>query len=443
MTARSLRIGVREPVNRSYGYGGGKKVGAGVITSAYRVDCISIEESKEILGKNCLKTFLPRPDDGGFRLLEGEVAFRWGDSGDRVRTALNGLDAHLAQVYPDNPEFVRQLMFEMIQPIGIVEEDAETKKNCPLLTLRTGGTHPLGAPHTYNFGDTKLFGVPTDPTITPGCAVVMDVPNLVQPIMYGNEASGIPGGKVRLVPRAMDKRSAATRIMTLIGGVVRDPDRFKLALQGHAKLAQSWASIATATIRSYQTALLMGIDVLLRNNVLQVVGAPIAPGVQPVAELLAPGGAAALASEDTVVRIAEYLGLVNTSSTAAAALSAAARAKWKTLNITLINRMLPTPDPRTEKLNAAYQFGTVLNRAAGTLTSKARAGGNGRVRNDSMGRLFTLSLSHWRESLEALTVAVYSERKNMLGVALTEPSITETSLFQMMIIPGGGLSMMN
>lgn len=436
MTARSFRFSVNEPVGRTYGYGGGKKVGAAVATSAYRVDCASIDESMQLLSKQGYKTFMPRPDDGGFLLREYEVAFVTRNSGNRVRTALNGLDWQLAQIYPDDPELVRQLLFEMVQPVGIVEEDAETRKACPLVTLRISGTHFMGAPHTYNFGDYKKFGIPSDPTITPGCAVVMDIPNLRNPIQFGNEVSGVPGGKVRMVARAMDKRSTATRIMTLIGAYQRDPEKMKLALQGYSKIASSWESIAKATITSHQTSALMFLDVLLRNNVVQV-----PPNVN---ELLAPGGGGApLSSEDTVVRIAEYTNLIKPSSTAEAALTTARRAFWKNLTFEAISRMLPGPDPTTNKLNAAYQFGFVVNRNANTALSRARIGGNGRVKNDSLGKLFNLSISHWRLSLEALTIAVYSERKNMIGVALTEPSVAETSQFQMLIMPHGGMVGMN
>ncbi len=425
MTDRSYRFGFHGE-GRSLGYGQGKKVAVGAITSAFQVDTISLADSEAMFAQQGgHKGFMPRPDEGGYRLLEGEMAFTVRGSGGRVRTALNGLDAKLAADYPNDPEMVRQLLYEMIQPIGFVEEDAETGKPEPLVTLRIGGTHPCGAPGTYNFGDKNA----SSPHIVAGATVVFDVPNLKNPIQFGNPASGVTAGKVRLQPRALDKRSAATRIMTLMGGINRNPEKFKAALRDAPGVAHTWIATAKKINRSYKTAALLAVETLLRNGVLQI---------NPALAEFKQANGTALATDDAIVRMAEYIDLVSQSSTASAALTPAQRTNWKQIEFELRNRMLATPDPQSGALNAAYQFGFVVQDGVGS--SKARVNGNGAVRDDSIGKFFKLTVTHFQESLEAIAAAVYHERKNAMGVALTEPSLRETSQFQMYVQPHGGMS---
>lgn len=426
-----MRYGVREPVGRSVGYGDGKKVGAAVITSQYRVNTLLSDQLEQMFAETGgAGLFTKSPGPCGYQLLEGEVAFVVRGSGSMVLTALNGLDARFVSIFPNDPELVRQLLYEIIQPVGIVQEDPTTAK-CAPVTLRTGGTHPLGAPHTYNFGAPETYGVPTDPTIAPGCAVVMDVPNLKNPIQFGNATTGADSRKIRLVPRALDKRKSSVRIMLIVGAVNHNPEKFRTALAEHDGVYHSWLGVAKAARRTAFTILLMGLDVLLEAGILQ----PTATATE-----LAGANGAALPHEDVVVRLAEYLELFNSSSVAAAALSAEAKKKYKEVGYKAINRMLPSANPETQKYNAAHQFAFVIDRVNGTFASKARVNGNGKIKSDSIGKLFGLSINHWREFLEAITGCVYSESKNMLGVALTEPSVRGTSLFQMMLAPHGGMS---
>ena len=435
MSDRSLRFGIREPVGRTYGYGGGKKVGAAVATSAYTVNSAAIDVAEKVFRDRSIKTFTEHPGPGGFTLCEGEVAFVLRGSSTMVLTALNGLDHKLAGIFPNDEELVRQLLYEMVQPVGFVQQQPTTAK-CAKVTLRVSGTHWHGAPHVYNFGtygsivNAKQYGgFATDPHITPGCAIVMDIPNLKNPIQFGNATTGAGPKKIRLVPRALDKRKAATRIALITGVLNRDPEKFKLAMAEFEGVKHSWIGVAKAVQESYLTAFLMGLDVFLKRDILKLGdGAPE----------LARAGAA---SEDIVARIAEYLGMIRNSTTATAALGDDARQRWAETRFELINRQLPTPSATSNKTNAAYQFGFSVNPATGVFSSKALVGGKGsRVKDDAIGKLFTLSLNHWDAALQAIAGAVYSESKNIIGYALTEPSVQETSQYQMFIAPHGGMT---
>jgi len=244
-------------------------------------------------------------------------------------------------------------------------------------------------------------------------------------------ASGVAANKIKLVPRAADKSSSAARIQAIVAAVNHNPAKFKKALEDHRSLANSWLNIGAAVTNSYKTALLMGIDLLIKEGVLETVAGQGLDG--------APGDD--LASEDTVARMAEYLSLLK-EGRASAALSAAQRAKWRKIELALRNRMLPTPNPASAKYNVANEFGFRRN-ANGTYASKARINGTGAPKTDALGKLLSLSISHFPHMLQQLVVAVYSERKNALGVALTEPALEGTSLFQMYLQPHGGLCDVN
>jgi hypothetical protein len=420
MSGRSTRYG-RNGAGRQLSYGDGKKVTQGGINSAYRVDTVSLRQSAAVLESGDVRTLTRMPGPGGMKLVEGEMAFKVLGGGDRVRTALNGLDARLVAAYPDDPEMVRALLAEMIQPMGIVEEDARTDKNEPKVTLRIGGTHPMGAPGSYNFGDLS------NPKIVPGAMVVFDVPNLEQPIQYGNPQSGVPMHKIKLVPRAADKRTCAARIQTIVSRVNHDPVKFKEALTEHHSLAHSWMKISSAIITSYKTALLMGIDLLIKEGVLEVAEGQGLDG---------PNGDT-LASEDAVARIAEYIALLK-EGRFSAQLSAAQRAKWKKIEFELRNRMMPTPNPQSGKYNVAHEFGFRMEES-GTYSSKGRVNGTGAPKNDALGKLLQHSIAHFPQMLQSVVTAVYSERKNAMGVALTEPSNEGTGLFQLYLQPHGGM----
>jgi len=411
------------PGGRSLTYGDGKKVTQGGISSSYRVDSVGLRQSAAMLQAGSAPTLTKMPGPNGMSLVEHEMAFVVRGSGDRVRTAINGLDAPLVAAFPDDPEMVRALLFEILQPIGIVDEDARTDKVEPKVSLRVGGTYSIGAPAAYNFGDLS------NPHIVAGSQIVFDVPNLVEPVQHGNTRSGVPMHKIKLVPRAADKRTCAARIQLIVSRVQHDAVKFKQALVEHSALANSWMHVSSAILNSYKTALLMGIDLLLKKNVLQVV---------PNNGLDASGNNAPLSSEEVTARMGEFLSLLK-EGRASKALSAAQRKKWKELEFALRNRMVPTPNPKSQKYNLAHEFGFNL-RDGGRYDSMARVNGTGKPKNDQIGRMLQHSLTHFPYMLQAVCVAVYSERKNAMGVALTEPSNQGTGMFHMYMQPHGGLA---
>lgn len=418
---RPVRFG-HDGNGRSLGYGDTPKVARAEITSAYDVDIRTLTAAQSAYDGEDKKSFMKRPGD--WRLIKDEMAFKVRGGGNRVLTALNGLDAELVTVYPDDRELVRDLLSMMIQPIGVVREDARTDQDAPQVTLRVGGTCPAGAPNIYNVpGQEKAL-------ITAGCTVVFDVPSLSDPIQFGTKAGGKSEGKVLLVARAADKRSTSRRIQNVLGHIIHDPARFQRALKEHTRIATSMTKVAFRIVHSYKVSLLMGLDLLLKNGILAVT-----PGTT---ELLGAGGAA-LSSEDTVARIAELIGVLD-QRRVYASLSAPQRSKWRVLDFNLKQRMLPVPDPRNKAYNAANEFGFTRNPANNTWESKARVAQTGELKRDPLGKLLEHSLTHVPLLLEAFTEANFDERRLSMGIALTSPSLAGTGIFDMQLIPHGGLS---
>lgn len=438
---RPLRFGF-DGTGRSLGYGGAPKVSRGEITSAYDVDVRTLTAMQDVFDNEDKKSLMKRPGEGGFRLLEGEKAFKVRGGGSRVLTALNGLDAEFVEVYPNDREMVRDLLSMVIQPIGIVREDARTDQDAPQVTLRVGGSCPDGAPNIYNVKGQE------GALITTGCAIVWDVPSLTDPVQFGTRAGGRAENKVMLVARAADKRSTARMIQNLMGHILHDPARFKKAMKEHPRVANAMSKVTMRAVTSYKMAFLMGVDHCLKHGILQVVGAPtpVLPNGQPAkpspALLGAPAGDgsyAALSSEDTTARLAELVGVLDKRQRFGT-LSAPEKAFWSEFEFNINQRMIPVPDPRNEAYNASNEFGMVRDRANNTWVSKGRIGQSGNLKRDPIGRLLEKSLTHFPLLLEAFTEANFEERRKMMGTALTTPSLADTCIFDMQIIPHGGLS---
>lgn len=424
MANRPYRYGFNGQ-GRSLGYGDAPKVARGEITSAYQVDVRTLTKMQDVFDNEDKRSLMKRPGQGGFRLLEGEMAFKVRGGGNRVLTALNGLDAEIVEVYPDDRELVRDILSMLIQPVGVVREDARTDQDFPQVTLRVGGTCPQGAPNIYNVPGQQAA------IITTACAVVYDVPNLSDPVQYGTKAGGRAENKVTLVARAADKTSVARKIQNVLGNLIHDPEKFKRALKEHPGVANSWLHVGLRVVNSFKVSLLMSLDLLLKEDIIRI--SPNAP------ELLDADGTTQLTSEDTVARLGELLGVLD-QRRVFGSLTTAQRSRWKTLDFNLKQRMVPVPDPQSKTYNAANEFGFVRDVANNTWSSKARVGQTGELRRDPIGKLLELSLTHLPQLLEAFTVATYDERRKEMGVALTSPSLAGTCIFDMMLTPHGGLS---
>jgi hypothetical protein len=406
-----------------------KKVAVAEITSPYFVDTVTIRAQKAAFANGDSKKLTKLPGDKGFDVREGEIAFKLRNSPNGgVMTAINGLEEGIAKQYPNNPQLVRDIVVSIITPVGVVREDARTDMTGAKVTLRVGGTCPLGAPNEYNVpGTEQAF-------IEECSGVVADVPSLIKPIQWGNEQSGRPSNKITLLVRAANKTMTATRALNVISHLIHDPVRFKEALDQNEHVANSWIKLGFRMLDSYMVSHCMALNQDLRRGVNPATGrdAPFIPNFGQYPEL----GNAASRSESIVAAYAELIGVLP-AGRVMASLTPAQRQFWAEHTFALKNVLLPTPHIDSKSYNAAYAFGFTRSGPQNTIESLATNGDT--VRRTPIGDLYAKSLVHTREMLESLVECSYEERRMTIGVAMSAPNPTGTGIFNMQIIPNGGM----
>ena len=411
-----------------------KKVAVAEITYGYAVDVITLRAQKAAFSNGDSKKLTKMPGDGGWNILEGEMAFKMRhNSSNAVLTTLNGLEEGPCRMFPDNPTLVRDIVASMIQPIGIVREDARTDMQGPMVALRVGGLCPFGAPGAYNVPGTE------DKVITSGGGVVFDVPNLVQPLQFGNPESGRPLNKVTLIARPYNKTMIATRALNLVSHLIHDPIRFQQALELNEHVANCWIKLGFRMLDSYTIAHLMALNQDLRR--VDAIGGRGAPFlVNPAfTELLGPTALATGAvprSEEVIANYAELIGLL-APGRAVAGLTAAQRQYWAEHQFAQKNVLLPTPHHTSKSYNAAYAFGFTQRGPNGSIESIATSGDT--VRRTPIGELYKKSLVHSRLMLESMAECGNEERRLNMGVSHSTPNQRGTGIFNFQLIPGGGV----
>lgn len=424
MVDRPVRWGFNG-VGRSLDWGNAPKVARAEITSAYDVDVRQIAMSKAAFCNEDRRTITKRPADDAWDLLEGEWAFKVRGAGNAVLTCLNGLEAPIVEVYPNDRGLVRDILESMIQPIGVVREDVRADKDKVQVTLRTGGSCPAGSPGYYNVPGQEHAHIFT------GGAVVVGVPDLADPILFGTRASGMPENKITLVCRGADKRSVARRIQNVLGNIVYSPEKFARALKDHPRISNAWIKIAMRIVHSYKVSALMTLDLLLKADVLRVSPAAV--------ELLANDRVTPLPNEETVARLAELLGVLDRRRVFGS-LTAAQSRKWRELDFFVSQRIIPVPHPDSGAYNLANEFGFARDPNTGVWSSKARIDQSGELSREPIGRLLEQQYTHFSYVLESYTEAMWEELRLTMGTAFTTPSQASTGIFDMFIIPHGGLS---
>ena len=426
MSGRDIRFGF-DGAGRALGPNGAKKVEQAVITKQFALDTLSIQRSRELL-RCSPHSFTKYTCEDVFHFKQDELAFYVrGSSQDAVRTSVNGLDAQFSAHYPNDPEMVRALVEEIIVPIGFVEEDVDPAKRIGYVALQVGGSKTTGAPGVYNFA-----GAGKNPQISPGVGVCFVPPNLVHTHQYGNAANGVPEGKVLLVARAANSQSTSDRILTIVSHINTDPMRFKAAMSKVPKLVETWTRTACAIESALTSSMLLGIYVLLKNNILAVGDA----ARQSLETRNAPDSRDY--AETVTTRMGELLGAIK-ATRISSELSAAENKEWKRLQFELRQTLFLVPHHKTNKLNARYEFG-FKRLMSGENISIGRNAASSKVANNGFGEMLSLQLGYLDNMLQRICQAMYAEREKQLGVAHSTPTNVDTGLFQMFIAPRGGLA---
>jgi len=420
MSARSSRFGFKGR-GRALGPSDNEKLRQAAIHEQAPIDDELIYEQMVVFDSDVPK-FTRRPENNDFGGAEGDLVFTILGR-NKVAASLNGLDARFRKYYPDNPEMVRMLVEEIVTPVGFLVQDPETGEREPLTTFASGGTYSAGAPGSYNIkGFEKSF-------ISLGVDVVAFVPNLVEPVQFGTRASGVPRDKLTLQLRAADKSAVATRMMTILGAVTHDPQRYAAALDEYKTVATARTNAAMAIIESYQVAGLMMVEQLLKAGVLKA---------GDINELKPANGAAPLKSHDITVRIAEGLG-VTPARAFKQSLPADRRKAWAELAFDVKQAMLYAPDPQSGERNLRHEFAAEF--VDNQFTSDARSKTTlSKVARTPKGVLLQKQMSSVERAFAAYTEFGHHQRRMTVGRANSAPSLAGTSQFQLQLMFGGGLA---
>jgi hypothetical protein len=406
------------------GPGDQPKVQQAGMNHAYHVDIDTIERQQAIFA-NGQATHSKPPLANNFKLQEMEMAVKLRGKGDGVFTALNGLDAQFYERYPEDPEMARRCLASILQIVGIVHQDARTDLSAPLVTLVISGSIAQIAPGKYNIPGLETAEIQfTD-------AVVYDVPNLKNPIVGGNPANT---HKIVMVPRPQTKKSISEGILRETAHILHDPANYTAAMNKFEQIANAKMHTAIALRNATLINGLMFLDVMLANGIVQftpgsVKGATFDGVEQPekvaqLAELLSllhPG-------EHNVAEAGEF----------ASRLSLADQGAWKKVEFDLFQRLLPLPNPATNRYNLRNEFG-VITPEGGVPRATGRTE-TGEVMRTPVGHLLNKTLTATQHMIQALAVAIDEEKRNCAGWAMNTPNQDGTNYFQLALVPHGGLS---
>lgn len=430
---RNPEIGWENGEGRSMGPGDQIKARQMPQQLAYKVAVEQLRNQKDAFQGN-QKTFTSPPKDFKPEFwypLAGEPAVRLrGNACDEVFTSLNGLDADLWEAYPDDPEMVRLIVRSKIQFVGIVDQNARTDLQSPLVTVQFAGTVSQYAPGIYNTPGRENAAIQF-------CdAVVYDVPNLQNPIV-----AGFPKqiGKIVMVPCPVTKESLAARIMRQVGHIVHDPAKYKRVMHRYEHIANANINAALALRNAAFVNGLMMVDLLLKANVLSVSNA-------------APELAAGVAAGDTATitaNLAEALSLLHPSDSNVAVPGAFAASltqeqvqKYKRLEFDLAQRLFPVANPDTGKFNARTEFGMSEDELRGPV-STARSTQTGEILRTPVGRLLHKSLTAGALAIQSMAFAIDEETRNRAGWAASTPNQAGVGIFNLCLVPQGGMSAKN
>jgi hypothetical protein len=405
----------------------GPKIDQHTITTAADVSSEALALSRgEFVGDDDLPGFLPQTTSDGHKLLQGELAFIYGNE-NGVRTALNGLDKRYKMLFPGDPEVARIILQEHIRLVGFVWETPNmsgTNGGMVQVTLVTGGTYAVCAPPAYNYGTKEEKALRTSRTIIQGSAVCAAVPSLIEP-KQGSMPGKVPvPGKVGLVLEARDKRSDVQRIMALHSAARDNAANFSLANEGFERTQAIWVYVTAAITRSYDTALVLGIETLIRQGFLEVGGNLPAGGIPPAGQ---PNHSFAVA-----VRLAEMFGIVRQGAAMIGA-DAATTKKVKEAVHETRRRMVPLPN----NFSGAYAHTSQFGSRTGVTGSYARENETGVIKSDGAGQLLEAANSHFPQLVGAISSVIRQDANMQIGVATSAPNQRGNNIFQIIVSAAG------
>lgn len=410
-----------------------KKQSQAQITMQFPIDTITISEMKAAFSQAEPNVITKRPEgNGAWDLLHGECLVRLRGNEDRgVFTCISGIEKGIVEhVGKDEPELIRDLVEQILQPVGFVQYDISLTSpdlRSHKVSGIVGGTYPIGAPSSYNFGGAGVDeeAGEREKTIQQGNGFVMVPPNLKDPIQHGTFVSGRPLNKITMVARPANKTAAGTTALNLMSRMIHNPSLFRKAMAINAKIADVWINMSSSVIAAFEMAHLMCFYRDLKAGI-----CTIDQGKFP--ELYESGRQT---PENIVATYAELIGAIPRGAVWGR-LSAKKRTFWVEHAFALKNSMMPVPHHESKAYNIKYAFGFV-----GVVGGQAQLLGSegSTIKETPIGQIYAKSLTSVPNMFQAVIACGWEERRKIMGVAHSSVNALGEGFFNAQIIPGGGV----
>lgn len=340
-----------------------------------------------------------------------------GDTRLLVLPTYAGLGAVASQLYPDDPEMVRQAVKNQIQYIGVAHQAlrAEPGSIESGIAVQVGGLHTIKSGNG-RYGDDSV----SDNSIRPGTVLVAEVatagPTGLLPAQGGRTQNGRSPNKYTLQARAADPRSAGQALLRHVREVVRNPSKWRMAMGEHLLGTNAWHTAAKAIIESYFDAVALAAGYLVNKGVLAV-GPALVPAFGYVAPAAADGPAAV--GDAVTIAVAKMLGnglkLDDEADLAPGQREFLARTRFE-LARTIFH------DPKDLATEFAYRPAGAGNLPASNARYLRNANGQQayKVRTDKdEGKVLHRQLNHFTRACSAFGYAHLRNLSNIIGKATT------------------------
>jgi len=303
----------------------------------------------------------------------------------KVLTSFNGVGAKERELYPDDSEMVRLAIKNKHKPVGISTVDTHSGvfSYNPDVTVSMGGLNSVRA-----FDD-----------FAPGQRIVYDVPPHSAEELYKNiHFRGINQRKFPLVTKRADSLSSAEQALKVSRELVRDPTKWNMAM-GNNRNTDMWQEFGSNLLQDKEVSGLLLVYKLMNEGILQI---------NPGAAGLSDADGNALSTDESVSRMAQFLGVVKNGSDIQQ-LSQTELRDWKRIRYELDNMFL------YDGKNTRYEYGYNRN-PDGTVSSRARDPRTGRVFNNRPeGQLLQMQLNQSKKTIASMDDAIRFQRDWEIG----------------------------
>lgn len=342
-----------------------------------------------------------------------------------IQKLINGMDAQFVQQYPSDVQMQILALKQTIRPLGVAGEAVKITpdNNNPQVSIKYMGLHS-----------------PEVVSCRAGARVVFDVRQYHSSAdanrQSGSDQASEIANSFGLVMVSYSEETAGKQFNKMASLLVNDSLTWERALTNYYGKARPWLSAVMGHFRNCQTAFILGIELSLKQGLLQVPGQTTSNVVQyrdntgnlaprvPV-ELYGPVGAAGpapLTSYELAARFANFMGLTAPTDTLMGILGSDADDAWQLFTHKLAETIYYTANASTGgnlhgSVNAAVEFGAEYNAVNGAVFAGRHE--NYQVKDDRIGEVVKLQCNSTSQAVSAFLQANGEVDKWLVGTGMS------------------------